>query len=359
MTKELDLTSISSESKKSYAGSNGYKDDVNNNNEELETCKSLFSYLSRQKNKLSSSASINYSKPMKFHHNLNHNKKVLHDDYIETVSCLSDTDKSSSHNSFIIKDLHSDRHSLEDFYSNHHLSNNNLAWLTKKTVVTASTNHNKRNSINVSVPANMNPVSRLLIYSEAITEACEAIGRMMIHNVDSYNIQQFIDNYIISKKILDEKRKKKPTKIKTNYLHAKFHESLSSSSSSSSVIISNFHSAILPSLPYTIPWMDHPNEFKNKRDINGMQNNQEIKEINGEEVEERYIILPSNKSFEFQDQLQQSKIDYHYTSPKVDYKKLSPKMSLSLRQRSTIKELMETETKYLEDLRVLVMVINN
>ncbi|KAI9306659.1 hypothetical protein BJ944DRAFT_248027 [Cunninghamella echinulata] len=373
MTKELDLISISSESKKSSFRFNGLKED---NNEEHESCKSLFSYLSRQKNKspppLTSSATstaLRSSRSMKLHPTLYHNKKLLHDDYIETSSCLSDTDKSSSHNSFIIKDIRSERHSLEDYHHYHRYSpNNNLAWLTKKTVGTTTSasnnnnnsnnnsnniiNNNKRNSMGVAVPANMNPVSKLLSYSETTTEECMAIGRMMIHIVDSYTIQQFLNNYITQSKIENNQKKKmKPTKIKTNYLHeiqsysSLSSQSLLSSSISPSAIVPHFQSAILPSLSHNIPWMDHPNEF--------IINNQEEK---GDEDKEEYIILPSDISFQFQNQLQPSvNQHYHFNSSKIDYKSISLEMSLLLRQKSTIKELMETESKYIEDLRILVM----
>lgn len=290
------------------------------------------------------------------------------------VSDVEKSPRNSSSKDF--KDLASETSSVEDPHYHHYrhlqqqtplMSSNDIARITK--ALTSSSDHinnsssnninnnssnsnvsNNNNSniythedTNLAVPANMNPVSRLLQYSEATSEACEVLGRTMVQNVDSTTIHSFLDNFI-SQHPLEQQSDYSPTKSSPISLSSDDQSNQISPSSTMTPGIQG-NTAIPPSSTSSPPlFTSSPTSTITKKGS----------------------FLTKLKPSDRQQQQQQQQHHIKYATPAsgssstssldLDRSRVSLDLSLSMRRKNAIKELMQTESKYLDDLRVLVTV---
>ncbi|KAI8334734.1 hypothetical protein BC941DRAFT_432039 [Chlamydoabsidia padenii] len=270
-------------------------------------------------------------------------------------------------NSKDIKDLTSETSSVEDPYHHHYrhlqqqtplMSNTDIARITRALNSSdhINSNHNTED-VNLAVPANMNPVSRLLEYSEATMEACEVLGRTVVQSVDSCTIHTFLDAFLLQNPMPLPKIKTGWTRHQSGYssppLAKSSSISLSSDDQSNQIspsstmtpgVQGNTSQPPIPGSPTASPLtlIDSPTTL-----------------IESTTVTKKGSFLTKLKPSDRQQQQQ-----IKYTTPvsasssssslELDRSRVTLDLSLSMRRKNAIKELMQTESKYLDDLRVLV-----
>ncbi|KAI8098831.1 uncharacterized protein BX664DRAFT_319712 [Halteromyces radiatus] len=303
-------------------------------------------------------------------HSLYHNNKYSFDDLTNdtttsTSNNVSDVEKSPRNSlSKELKDLTSETSSMDDRHY-HHLqqqpasliTNNDIARITRALATSENTN-NENNSH--AIPANMNPVSRLLKYSEITSKACEALGRTIVQTVDSYTINSFLDNFL-AQHTLSVSLQTTTTTTETSEACRKNINSLPS------CLLSN--KAIITTTTTTLN--DHTNQVSPSSTMTpSIEPNTTIGSSFMTSTRERRkdTILTKLRPSDRQQQQQQKQqkdedliksatpvsVTSSLSSLDTDSTKVTLDLSMSMRRKNAIKELMQTEKKYLEDLRVLV-----
>ncbi|ORZ19002.1 hypothetical protein BCR42DRAFT_490281 [Absidia repens] len=284
-------------------------------------------------------------------------KHSCDDPTIDSITSASDVEKSPRNSiSKDVKDLTSETSSVEDPHHHHYrhlqqqpalMSNNDIARISK--ALTGSDHNNENTS--VAVPANMNPVSRLLEYTEATSEACENLGRAVVQNVDSTSIHAFLDTFL----------KQHPPFLLENSKKG----NLSPSSSLSSSLSLSLSSSLSPNSHHHLDYSW--NEISpSSTMIPGIQTNihaippRRSDSTTTSTTRREGTVLTKLKPSDRQQQDDYIKSATSTTpistssSLEIDRSKVTLDLSTSMRRKNSIKELMQTETKYLDDLRVLV-----
>ncbi|ORX52753.1 hypothetical protein DM01DRAFT_1374791 [Hesseltinella vesiculosa] len=282
---------------------------------------------------------------------------------LESFSSANSRDFKESDTSSSIEDLHR----LYHYHLQPQPSSNNLLLITKA-VSTVDIGEEEEYT---AVPADKNPVSRLLESSSTASKACEALGRSLIHIVDSHTIQRSIDIFLAS--VHGTSFHAMPSQNPTQPLPR--HRTSSTSTTQlqpldemdelKSATTPIFASAVLAKLdsweiklssPPVTPLLPVPAMQPNTTEP-ALSSSRHARESH----HSQHTKSPTDDISRFQSEatmtLPPSMIpsSSSSTSLEMDSARMVLEASVSIRRKNSIKELMQTEAKYMDDLRILVM----
>ncbi|KAI8060601.1 hypothetical protein BC940DRAFT_323189 [Gongronella butleri] len=240
----------------------------------------------------------------------------------------------------------SETSSIEDLHRLYHYHlpsqphpSNDIAMLSKAVSALDMDNDGSH----VAVPADKNPVSRLLEDSDATSKACDALGRAMVRAVDTRTIQAILDVFLATTR--GEKHPLSATTQQHRPHHRHRHHppaptmtALSSSSSPRLQPLKELDelddAVTTAQKPLPTPSISLPSPTPPPPP--GIQPNNDAAQRSQEKIAHLPPLPAAGTS-------------------SLDLSRPSLETSSSIRRKNAIKELMQTEAKYLEDLRILVM----